>query len=169
MYRLIQSVTKLFFSIVFCPSCRCSFTGTQLPLNCLYFITLLLKSYPMRNLLTYSQIMLVKSLLWSSPHEIWCWKIFPYPSYVSKRPMDSSHVELHSPTLFRYLGGQLLQWHAIVATWIPSVPSSLVVFLSLISLLIVYSHAGGNFLCLNLHLDNTDNWLVHVPCLTKHL
>ena len=31
-----------------------------------------------------------------------------------------SHAELHSPTLFRYLGGQLLQWHLIVATWIPS-------------------------------------------------
>ena len=51
------------------------------------------------------------------------WIMFPYPLYVSKRPLDWSHAELHSPTLFRYLGGQLLQWHAIVATWIPSVSS----------------------------------------------
>ena len=52
------------------------------------------------------------------------WRIFPYPPYVSKRPLDWSPAELHSPTLFRYLGGQLLQWHPIVATWIPSVSGS---------------------------------------------
>ena len=38
-----------------------------------------------------------------------------------KDPPDWSHAELRSPTLFRYLGVQLLQWHPIVATWIPSV------------------------------------------------
>ena len=34
---------------------------------------------------------------------------------------DWSHAELHSLTLFTYLGGQLLQQHLIVATWVPSV------------------------------------------------
>ena len=38
-------------------------------------------------------------------------KIFPYPLYVSRDSQEWSHAELHSPTLFRYLGGQLLLWH----------------------------------------------------------
>ena len=54
------------------------------------------------------------------------WKILPrLPHMCQKDPRDWSHAELHSPTLFIYLGGQLLQWHLIVATWIPSATSIL--------------------------------------------
>ena len=73
---------------------------------------------------------------------------------------------------FSVLQGTCFLFKEVPSSTFNLVPSSLLhllFFLSLISLLIVYSHAGGNFLCLNLHLDNTDNWLVHVPCLTKHL
>ena len=42
-------------------------------------------------------------------------KYSPILHMCQKDPWDWSHAELHSPTLFRYLGGQLLRWHLIVA------------------------------------------------------